>query len=564
MNVLARLGRASRDERRERVLVYLRDRLGIDDAAIARGEQLAARARQPLEQVLNQMGVVDDDSLAGAYADVSGCEIWRPAADPPGAVDPALVQPSYLRAHRLVVLQATETAVTVAACDPLDDEALAGLAFAARRSLTILVATPSDYRRFGESAGAPTHDASSLGADALDAEAQRVFDSSAESEAARLLSAVLEAAVAEGGSDIHLEPRRHDLQIRLRVDGRLVDHAVAPPALAAAVTSRIKVLANLDIGERRLPQDGRATFVVEGRPVEARVSIVPTVFGEAAVLRILDRAGVTFDLADLGLSAHEAEVLTKARAANHGMFLVAGPTGSGKTTTLYALLNAFAGSPRKVLSVEDPVEHHFSHVRQVQVAPQIGLTFAVALRAFLRHDPDVILVGEIRDTETAAVAVQAAMTGHLVLASVHANDAVRAVPRLLDMGIEPYQLAACLVGSAAQRLVRRLCGECRIQRAPTAPEKAFLAHHGRDAPRRVWGARGCARCGQSGFRGRLAIAEAYLSDAEIAAAVARREPTQVLDARARDAGLRPMALDGIDKALCGHTALSEIIAIIDT
>jgi type II secretory ATPase GspE/PulE/Tfp pilus assembly ATPase PilB-like protein len=562
VNILSRSVR-KRDARRDRVLDRLREMLALDDSVVARGEQLAARSGQPIEQVLNQMGVVDDASLAQAYADVTGCSVWHPTAQPPVAVDPSLVQVSYLRANRLLVLGVTEAEIVVAACDPLNDEALAGLAFAAQRHVAIAIATPSDYRRHSGSVETTDDASSGLGAQALEAEAQRVFDSSAESEAARLLNGVLEAAVALGSSDIHFEPRRHDLQIRLRVDGRLVPHAVAPPALAAAAISRIKVLANLDIGERRLPQDGRATFVVRGRPAETRVSIVPTVFGEAAVLRILDRAGVTFDLADLGISTDQAEVLIKARAASHGMFLIAGPTGSGKTTTLYALLSAFADSPKKVLSVEDPVEHHFAHVRQVQVAPQIGLTFASALRAFLRHDPDVILVGEIRDSETATVAVRAAMTGHLVLASVHANDAVRVVPRLVEMGVEPYQLAACLVGAAAQRLVRRLCDDCREQRAPTPLEQTFLERYGYPAPRRVWAAKGCACCGQTGFRGRIAIAEAYLADGDLAAAIARREPAQALFERAGAAGLRPMALDGIDKALSGLTALAEIIAIID-
>lgn len=564
MSVIARLGRRTGDERRARVVAWLRNELRLDDATMTRAEQLAARTGHPVEHVLNQMGVAPDEALARAYAEACGCEVWRPHDEPPIAHDPNLVQPAYLNSHRLLLLEVTDDRLTVAACDPLDDEALAGLAFAAGRGLHIKAASPSDFRRAADLLASPATELGAHGRDGLEAEAQRVFDASAESEAARLLTQVLEVAVAKRSSDVHFEPRRHDFLTRMRVDGRLVDHAVTAVGLAAAVISRIKVLANLDIGERRLPQDGRATFVVQGRSVEARVSIVPTVFGESAVLRILDRVGVSFDLAELGLSPPQAQVLERARTAAHGLFLIAGPTGSGKTTTLYALLNAFAGSPRKVLSVEDPVEHHFDHVRQVQVAPQIGLTFANALRAFLRHDPDVILVGEIRDPETAAVAVRAAMTGHLVLASVHANDAVRAAPRLLDMGVEPYQLAACLVGAAAQRLVRRLCPDCRTEGPPSPAEQLFLREQGAPAVKSVWREVGCVHCGSSGFRGRIAIGEAFIAEGEVSAAIARREPLHVLAEKAGAAGLRSLARDGVDKALAGQTSLTEIMAIVET
>jgi len=266
------------------------------------------------------------------------------------------------------------------------------------------------------------------------------------------------------------------------VDGRLIDHQVVSADLAAPAVSRVKVIADLNLGERRLPQDGRTSFVVHGRQVDVRVATSPTVCGESAVLRILDRSAVPLDLDTLGLSADIVGLLRRAARTAHGLFLITGPTGSGKTTTLYSLLQTFTGSGKKVLSVEDPVEYHFEHVSQTQVAPQLGLTFAAALRSFLRQDPDVILVGEIRDPETAAVAVQAAMTGHFVLASVHANDSLAVLPRLQDMGVEPYQLAAGFRGAVAQRLVRRLCPRCAAPGPPTEAERQFIAALGETPP----------------------------------------------------------------------------------
>jgi general secretion pathway protein E len=552
----------SEDTRRQRVLDRLTKALGLDPAVVERARLLAARTGHPLEQVLNQMGVVPDDHLARAYADVCECQVWDPDEEPAQPIDASITQSGFLEAQRLLPLGVTDRLLTVAAYDPLNDEGLAGLAFASGRTVEVRAALPADFRRaahelFGEV------EAPGSGADLrLEAEAQRVIDVDSDSEAARRLSAILEAAVARRASDIHIEPRRHDAAVRLRVDGRLSEVLKTSPEAAASLVSRVKVLSNLNLGERRLPQDGRATFVVEGRSVEARVSLVPTVFGESAVLRILDRVGVEFDLEALGVMSGDAMLLRRAAHANHGMFLLAGPTGSGKTTTLYALLNILAGADKKILSIEDPVEHHFAHVNQIQVAPQIGLTFAHALRAFLRQDPDVILVGEIRDPETAAVAIQAAMTGHLVLASIHANDAVRVIPRLQDMGIEPYQLAASLLGCAAQRLVRRLCPTCRTERAPTEPERMFAHAVGAPPAQHAWSAKGCSACGGGGFRGRIALLETFLCDEAVANAVAHGEPAARLRERAQASGLRDMALDGVEKATAGLTTFAEVMSAL--
>ncbi len=281
------------------------------------------------------------------------------------------------------------------------------------------------------------------------------------------------------------------------------------------------------------------------------------------MLRILDRASVPLDIDTLGFSRAVGDVLRLAAKSPHGMFLVTGPTGSGKTTTLYALLQTFAGSTKKVLSVEDPVEYHFEHVSQTQVAPQIGLSFAAALRSFLRQDPDVILVGEIRDPETAAVAVQAAMTGHFVLASVHANDAIAVLPRLQDMGIEPYQLAAGFRGAAAQRLVRRLCPACREAQPLSEAEHLFVRQVGFSSELRRYVGKGCPSCHGTGYRGRLAIGEAFMAGEQVLRAIADREPLSTIADVARRSGLASMALDGLEKVAAGLTTIEDVMAAVD-
>ncbi len=551
--------------RRAGVLEHLEASGLADAAAIARAELVSARTGAPVEQVLNQLGALTDEDLVSAYAATGGVALWDPDSVPPQADPESLgVTVEFLRRARILPLIDDGGILTCAACDPLDEEALSGLNFATGRSIRVLAARPGDWRRAFDARFAPGEgEAVVTDERRLEREIDQVADIGVEGAGARLVASAFEAAIAAGASDIHFEPRRHDLRIRLRVDGRLIDHQIVSADFAAPAVSRVKVIANLDLGEKRLPQDGRTTFVIAGRQIDVRVATSPTVFGESAVLRILDRTAVKLDLESLGLAEGVAATLTRAARAPHGIFLVTGPTGSGKTTTLYALLQTFAGSAKKVLSIEDPVEYHFEHVVQTQVAPNLGLTFAAALRSFLRQDPDVILVGEIRDPETAAVAVQAAMTGHFVLASVHANDALAVLPRMQDMGIEPYQIAAGFRGAAAQRLVRRLCVQCRKPRKASEAETVFARTVGFTGKLSSWSPVGCPHCKRSGFKGRIAISEAFLADEDLLRAVADRCPSAEIARIARDAGLTPMGLDGVLKAALGLTTIEEVMAAVD-
>jgi type II secretory ATPase GspE/PulE/Tfp pilus assembly ATPase PilB-like protein len=531
----------------------------IDASALARAELVSGRTGQPVEQVLNQLGALSDDDLVEAYARVSGCQVWDSRLALISADISALgVSAEFLRRSRILPVGRTASTLTCAVCDPLDNEGLSGLMFATGLSLSLLVARPSDWRRGFDVLFAQDGEAANLDERRLEREIDQVSDGAAEGAGARLVASAFEAAIAQGASDIHFEPRRNDLAVRLRVDGRMVEHQIVAADLGPPAVSRIKVIANLNLGERRLPQDGRTSFVIGGRSVDVRVATSPTVFGESAVLRILDRTAVPLDLDRLGLSQDIVAILSRAAREPHGLFLVTGPTGSGKTTTLYALLQTFAGSSKKVLSIEDPVEYHFEHVSQTQAAAHLGLTFAAALRSFLRQDPDVILVGEIRDPETAAVAIQAAMTGHLVLASIHANDALAVAPRLRDMGIAPYQLAAGFRGAMAQRLVRRLCADCRVEDSGGAMTGRI---EGRRIERRFL-AVGCPKCKGAGYRGRVPISEAFLANDALQRAFAEQDSPRELAAMAADQGLGSMLHDGLRMVEAGVTSLEEVLAAV--
>jgi type II secretory ATPase GspE/PulE/Tfp pilus assembly ATPase PilB-like protein len=377
----------------------------------------------------------------------------------------------------------------------------------------------------------------------------------------RYVSLLVRDAYDAAASDIHLEATRTGLSARFRIDGVLVPAPEPPSSLHHAVVSRIKLLAELDIAERRRPQDGRIRVRLEARELDLRVSTVPTMFGESVVLRLLDHGGRPVTLDELGMSPRVLSATAQLSSKPHGMLLVTGPTGSGKTTTLYAALQQRDASTEKVITVEDPIEYQLSGITQMPVHPQSGVTFAAALRAILRQDPDVVMIGEMRDQETAEISIQAAMTGHLVFSTLHTNDAISAVPRLLDLGIAEYLVAATLEGVLAQRLVRRVCPECRVEYEPSREAASLVAGRPMGRLTLVRGA-GCAACRGTGFRGRLGLFELLVITDNLRDAISLRAPRAQLRAFAMSGGLVPLRADGWEKIEAGLTTVEEVIRVV--
>ncbi len=377
----------------------------------------------------------------------------------------------------------------------------------------------------------------------------------------RMINALLLQALRERASDVHFEPYESRSVVRFRVDGMLQNVLEPPRGLHAALVSRLKIMASLDIAERRLPQDGRITLRLGGKSVDVRISTLPTGSGERAVLRLLDKDAARLDLSALGMSAATLSHVDEIIRQPHGIFLVTGPTGSGKTTTLYSALDRIDRSRVNIMTVEDPIEYGLDGVAQTAVNPRIELTFARALRSILRQDPDVVMIGEIRDLETAQIAIQASLTGHLVLATLHTNDAASAVTRLADMGIEPYLLASSLLGVLAQRLVRRLCPECREPRAPEGRELALLDEMRFSDGGALFHARGCATCNQTGFRGRTGIYELLLVDDRVRRLIHDRQGEQALREEFASGRAATLRADGVRWLADGTTSLAELLRV---
>jgi len=372
----------------------------------------------------------------------------------------------------------------------------------------------------------------------------------------RMVNQAIFQALQQGASDIHLQPQENEFRVRYRIDGVLHDMFKLPAAMQAAVISRIKILSGLNIAERRLPQDGRTTVHLEGRPIDIRVSILPTYWGEAAVLRLLDQASFLFSLPTLGFYADELALMEKFISSDHGIILLTGPTGSGKTTTLYAALQKINLPGRNIITLEDPVEYQIPGLSQIQVSPMIGLSFAAALRSILRHDPDVLMVGEIRDRETADMAIQASLTGHLVFSTLHTNDAASAVTRLMEVGIEPYLISSSVLAVIAQRLVRLICNYCKEPVPPgEIPPASFPPGTA------IFRGRGCEHCFRTGYRGRTGIFEFFILDDAIRHQILEKKPSQELKEYMNKKGMRTLRASGEKKVLEGLTTLEEVLRV---
>jgi general secretion pathway protein E len=385
-------------------------------------------------------------------------------------------------------------------------------------------------------------------------------DMAFEAPVVRLVNLLIEGAVTAGASDVHIEPFEDTLRVRYRIDGILFDQESPPRRLRDAVTSRVKLMAEMNIAERRLPQDGRIRVSMGERRVDIRVSTLPTVHGESIVMRLLDRQSVFLPLEKLGFAGGTLQAFQKMITRPHGIVLVTGPTGSGKSTTLYAALDKINSPERKIITIEDPVEYQLKGVNQIPVKAKVGLTFATGLRHIVRQDPDVILVGEIRDLETVEVAIQASLTGHLVFSTLHTNDAPGAIPRLVDMGAEPYLIASVLEGVLAQRLVRRVCVGCRVQETP-APADLLALGVEADTGVQLWRGKGCDECHGTGYRGRTGIYEIFPITEDVRSLILRRAPSHEVRRHAIQHGMSTLRIDGWNKARQGQTTIDEILRV---
>ncbi len=416
------------------------------------------------------------------------------------------------------------------------------------------------FERREESARAPTAKAGIELATAESGASLDAAEASEHSPVVKLVNHTILSAVREGASDIHFEPDDGMFRVRYRIDGRLAERLQPPYSMAAAIVARIKIMAGLDIAERRLPQDGGIRVLSDGSPVDLRVSTLPNKFGEKVVIRVIDTRNVLVRLNQIGLGERDLASLTRQITKPHGIILVTGPTGSGKSTTLYAILNEINEPDINICTVEDPVEYHLKRVNQFQVNERIGLTFPAVLRSLLRQDPDVIMVGEIRDAETAKTAVQAALTGHLVLSTLHTNDAASAVTRLHNLGVEPYLISASLEAVVAQRLVQRICAECRRPHEPTATERKLAERAGVSIDRMFRGI-GCANCRHSGFKGRAGLFEVLIPNDELRDAITSGAALDTIRELAAAAGGSSLMADGLEKIARGDTTLDEVLRV---
>ncbi len=478
-----------------------------------------------------------------------------------------------LLAHRLLPLSQQDGTVTVASNKLFDTIGLDELRLACQMEVHLALAPSADITRCINSllgVGADTlqslvSEAAADGVEVVDTDGEEDIDieeAAQDASIIKFVNQILSEAIERRATDVHFEPFEDSLRVRYRVDGVLREANVPPEVrqFHPAIVSRIKILSRLDIAEKRLPQDGRIKLKVANREVDVRVSVIPMLHGEAVVLRLLDRSAALLGLEHLGMSPRDRQVFEQALTVPHGVVLVTGPTGSGKTTSLYAGLSRINDTERKIVTIEDPVEYHLHGINQIQVSTKAGLTFQTGLRAILRHDPDVLLVGEIRDRETAEIAVQASLTGHLVFSTLHTNDAPGAMTRLVDMGIEPYLVTSSLEMIVAQRLVRLICPHCR---EPFTPEDmdAFRSQFGEDAPETLYRGRGCRQCQNSGYRGRTGVFEMMLISEEIRSLVLERAPSTAIRRQAAAEGMKCLREDGWRLVKSGKTTLEEVLRV---
>ena len=513
-----------------------------------------------LKDVLVRLGFVSEEDIAEAWASIYHLPLYS-EADYPGEALTLDLPLSFLRTHAILPLREENDHLVIAIANPENRLALDALKLATGKAIDLYVAPTSllleqiEQLYGGRSAMTYLAESTENKSKGEEETVLRLKESASEAPVIKLVNLIFSRALARRASDIHIEPFRDRLAVRFRIDGILHEVESPPAYLASAVISRVKIMARLNIAERRLPQDGRIQIRIAGKLMDCRISTMPTMHGESVVIRLLDPASAGGDFSTLGFNEQDQKTMASWIARPYGIVLVTGPTGSGKTTTLYSALSQLNTTEKKILTVEDPIEYELSGINQIQVKPSIGLTFAQALRAILRQDPDIIFIGEIRDRETAEIAVQAALTGHLVLSTLHTNNAASAPTRLLDMGVEPFLLTSTLIGVLAQRLVRLLCPTCK---APLPKDKLPFAFMGDG---QFYEAVGCPDCAHTGYRQRIVIAECLSPIDAVRNLILQGQDAVSIEQAAKSSGMKTMLEDGMQKAAKGLTTVDEVFRV---
>ncbi|MGI6356073.1 MAG: GspE/PulE family protein [Lentisphaeria bacterium] len=550
------------------------------DAGIATKEQLeevydeSQKMNRPFVTFLYNYQITTEDELLKLIADSLGTEVYSFHKNPEKEmIDEHLlsqVPNDTARFYGIIPVREDGETLWLVAKDPLSPQLTDELPFILERDCRVLVGYPKEieemldvyYPEKNSTVKEVLSELESLrGPIDLDIQDAQAMEKAAnEAPIVRFVNIILQQAIRDKASDIHFEPFADEFRIRYRIDGALFEMAPPPKHLAVPVISRIKVMSGLNIAERRIPQDGRIELRINRKPIDLRVSTLPTRYGESVVLRVLDRSVVNLSLDNLGMSPQVIHDMRALIARPNGIFIVTGPTGSGKTTTLYSGLKELNVVEDKLLTAEDPVEYDIEGIMQVPVREAVGMTFAAALRSFLRQDPDRIMVGEIRDLETASMAIQASLTGHLVLTTLHTNDAAGAVTRLIDMGIEPFLISSTLIGVLAQRLIRRCCAKCKEEYNPGDDELALIGLTREQlGDKKLYRGRGCETCNNTGYKGRVGIFELLRITGDIQTMINERKPTQLIKEKAMEQGMLTMRQDGINQILQGITTTTEVL-----
>ncbi|HEY8748591.1 MAG TPA: ATPase, T2SS/T4P/T4SS family [Tepidisphaeraceae bacterium] len=560
---------------RKSVEQLLLERGHINEEQLDQARKVAAQTPgKTLSQILATMNAATEPQLLSALAETLGVPFEIPEKSQIDSQAFELLPLDFIRKNLVLPMRFEDKILVLGMADPANVFLLDELKRKLRRDMKVVAVAGADIGRIVEQLTSATTDlkVEEIIKDMADDEVQLVKEDKDdvtdleklgnESPVIRFVNYLLFDALKQGASDIHIEPKEKALKIRYRIDGVLFEAMSPPHNMMAAIISRLKIMSNLDIAERRLPQDGRIRCVIHGRKIDLRVSTLPTPYGEKCVMRILDNKSISVELKDLGFSDNCFTIWLRQIDQPHGILLVTGPTGSGKTTTLYSSLRCMDGNKLNISTVEDPIEYHLAQATQVQVYDKIGMSFSAALRSLLRQDPDVVMLGEIRDAETANIAVQASLTGHLVLSTLHTNDAPASITRLINVGVEPYLISAAVNAILAQRLVRKICQNCREEFVPTDEMREFLTLQGFKAEKTFKG-KGCDRCRKTGYAGRLGIYELLVMDDSLRDMVTRSPDVNLLRKLCRERGLVTLREDGFAKVMQGLTTVDEILRVTE-